>query len=148
MKSVLLLMLTFALISNLPDHTTDQKETLTSLLIEFLEGASVNSFEIHNRFWDDDLIYTSAAGERFGKAEIMAGLSSNSSEESVSSAQYSAEEIQIQLYGDMAIVAFRLVAEISDLDGLVDEMHFYNTGTFKNRDGEWRAVAWQATRID
>jgi hypothetical protein len=26
-------------------------------------------------------------------------------------------------------------------------MEYFNTGTFRKRDGEWRAVAWQATRI-
>jgi hypothetical protein len=24
---------------------------------------------------------------------------------------------------------------------------YFNTGTFLKREGEWRAVAWQATRI-
>jgi len=25
--------------------------------------------------------------------------------------------------------------------------HFLNTGTFVKRDGEWRVVAWQSTRV-
>jgi hypothetical protein len=26
-------------------------------------------------------------------------------------------------------------------------MYYWNTGTFVKRDGEWRVVAWQATKI-
>jgi hypothetical protein len=26
-------------------------------------------------------------------------------------------------------------------------MNYYNTGTFVNRNSQWQAVAWQATRI-
>ncbi|MDT8321430.1 MAG: hypothetical protein RQ826_12975, partial [Xanthomonadales bacterium] len=37
-------------------------------------GASVNDVEMHARFWAEDLVYTSSAGERRGKSEIMASL--------------------------------------------------------------------------
>jgi hypothetical protein len=60
---------------------------------------------------------------------------------------YSAEEVQINLYGETAVVAFRLVAEVPLENGGTERLNFYNTGTFLKRDGEWRAVAWQATSI-
>jgi hypothetical protein len=28
-----------------------------------------------------------------------------------------------------------------------ETLEFLNTGTFLKRDGEWRAIAWQATRV-
>ena len=58
---------------------------------------------------------------------------------------YSAEDIRIQQYGHMAIVAFRLVGRRAAAPVAVD--HYLNTGTFLRRNGEWRAVAWQATRV-
>jgi hypothetical protein len=43
----------------------------------------------------------------------------------------------------MAIVAFRLIGTAED--GTVQQ--YFNTGTFLKRDGAWRVVAWQATKI-
>lgn len=43
----------------------DNSEELETLLHWFLEGAS--DYDTHNRFWANDLIYTSSAGDRIGK---------------------------------------------------------------------------------
>lgn len=119
-----------------------EKAELEQLLDEFLQGASTNSSEMHDRFWDEDLIYTGSAGNRTTKSEIMAGLESGEADAAEESPVYSAENVRIRVYDNAAVVAFKLVAE-----GDFDRMEYYNTGTFLNRDGEWRAVAWQATRI-
>ncbi|WP_234568064.1 nuclear transport factor 2 family protein [Rhodohalobacter sp. 614A] len=124
----------------------NEKETLENLLTEFLDGASSNDAEIHNRFWAEDLIYTSSNGERVAKKEIMDGLRSSDDSIHSDTPKYHAEETQIRLFDDIAVVAFKLVA-ISDLPGEPERMEFYNTGTFQKRDGHWKAVAWQATRI-
>jgi len=58
---------------------------------------------------------------------------------------YSAEDVQIRLYGDTAVVAFRLMG--SPRGGGGQLMQYFNTGTFVKRDQQWRAVAWQATII-
>lgn len=127
-------------------QSSDDKAILTDLLHEFMEGATVNDADIHNRFWAEDLIYTSSAGERIRKQDIMEGLPSEPVQPSESDPVYSAEDFEIQLYGKTAIVAFRLVAEINGGDEPV-VMNFYNTGTFLKRNGKWQVVAWQATRI-
>lgn len=147
MKTILLSCLLFMAVMSL--HARQHSETdLENLLHEFLAGASVNDAAIHDRFWADDLTYTSAAGERFGKDEIMNGLAVGAPDgEAAPLPVYSAGELQIEVYGDMAVVAFRLIAEVPLESGGHETIHFYNTGTFLNRDAEWRAVAWQATRI-
>ncbi len=112
---------------------------LTALLHDFL--ANVDTRAAHERLWAPDLIYTSSGGQRFGKATI---LESYAGDEPVQgSVRYSAEDIRVQVYGDTAVVAFKLVA-----DALEDEQvrYFLNTGTFVKRDGRWQAVAWQATQ--
>ena len=58
---------------------------------------------------------------------------------------YSAEDVRIQQYGDTAIVAFRLVGKAAGDNP--EAQYFLNTGTFLKRNGEWRAVAWQATQV-
>jgi len=62
------------------------------------------------------------------------------------SPQYGYEELQILVFDDTAVVAFQLVSTEGEGDSL-EVMTYYNTGTFINRNDQWRAVAWQATRI-
>ncbi len=146
MKKILLL--PFLLIpSILIAQTAEQeKELLRNLLHQFLEGASYNDANIHDRFWADDLIYTGSNGNRITKDVIMSGVNPNPDRSVDPETRYTGEEIQINLYGEVAIVAFKLVAEFTS-DPDQDRMEFYNTGTFLKRNGEWRVVAWQATRI-
>lgn len=113
---------------------------LTKLLNDFLAGASHNDVAMHDRFWADELIYTSSSGRRKGKAEIMRELREPSDKSDETPTTYSAEDIRIQQYGDTAIVAFRLVGKAGQ-----ETKNYLNTGTFLKRKGEWRAVAWQAT---
>ena len=137
-----ILFVLFAFLLSAVSPVTDaasEEEALTRILNEFMAGASVNDAAAHERFWDDDLVYTSSAGLRFGKADILEGLAA----EAESSAEeptvvYSAEDIRIRQYGDTAVVAFRLLG---------GGQEYFNTGTFVNREGEWRVVAWQATII-
>jgi len=141
----LLLFLSISLSTNLVAQDNSDKTALSELLDDFLAGASENDAEMHDRFWAEDLIYTGSNGNRITKQDIMAGLNNQAENNGDETPAYHAEEVQIQLYGETAVVAFRLVAAFdSDSE---DDMNFYNTGTFVKRDGEWRAVAWQATRI-
>jgi hypothetical protein len=124
-------------------------EELTSVLHEFLGAA--DEMEAHDRFWADDLIYTSSDGSRFGKADILAGFDGSEAEDESSedgaSMAYSGDEVDVRLYGDTAIVAFRLVGTPTDKSENSDVLYYFNTGTFRKRDGVWQVVAWQATKI-
>ena len=117
------------------------EEELVQLLNDFLYGASVNDSEIHDRFWAEDLIYTSSAGERYGKEQIMRSME-NADRLEAPEMLYTAEEIQINVYGDTAIVAFKLVGTSPN-----EVLNFLNSGTFLKRDGKWQVVNWQATRM-
>lgn len=119
---------------------------LTQLLNDFMAGASVDDAAAHDRFWAEELVYTSSAGERFGKAEIMAGFDQAAEPAAAEPAtEYTAEDVRIQLYGGTAVVTFRLVGATQETPPVVSQ--YFNTGTFLKRDGQWRAVAWQATKI-
>ena len=123
------------------------RQVLTKLLQGFLAGASKNDAAMHDRFWSDDLIYTSSSGQRMGKADIMRhvreeGPAKPGQEETV----FTAEDIQIHQYDNAAIVAFRLVGTTTK-QGKTEVANYLNTGTFLKKEGEWRAVAWQATAL-
>jgi ketosteroid isomerase-like protein len=120
---------------------------LTALLRTFLAGASTNDASVHERFWADDLVYTSSSGKRMGKADILRDVrSAPPPKPGEPATTYTAEDVRVAPYGDLAVVAFRLVATTKK--GVSTEVaRYFNTGTFAKRNGEWRAVAWQATKI-
>jgi hypothetical protein len=143
----------FLLLSGLACFSTasaSDVDDLTSMLNEFLAGAT--SQEAHERFWADDLIYTSSRGARTNKAEIMASFDTVDDEPASSDDEpgpvYTAEDIQVQMHGTTAVVAFKLVGTtVKSSDGEAEVQEYFNTGTFVKRDGQWKVVAWQATII-
>ena len=125
------------------------REELATLLHEFLAAADKQA--AHETFWAEDLVYTSSDGSRFDKATIMAGFDdAESSEEPFNESpemRYAGEDVDIRLYGDTAIVAFKLVGRPTDESSAADVINYFNTGTFLKRDGVWQVIAWQATKI-
>ena len=128
-----------------PASAPDAPE-LTQLLKDFLAGASHNDLAAHEKFWADDVIYTSSMGKRRGKPEILADVRKAVAEPSEEKSNYTAEDIRIQQYGTTAIVAFRLVGTTTK-GSSTETANYLNTGIFLKRDGKWQVVAWQATKI-
>jgi ketosteroid isomerase-like protein len=148
MKRIFLSAITLVSIaSGLRAETAPDAAGLTKLLHDFLAGAGRNDVAMHERFWADELIYTSALGRRKGKADILRELREEGPPKpGDETAVYTAEEIRIQQYGDTAIVAFRLVAT-TDKAEVKTIANYLNTGTFLKRNGKWQAVGWQATAL-
>lgn len=126
----------------------DDEAALRGLLDEFL--SRVDEVAMHERFWDDALIYTSSSGTRFGKVDILAGMQESDAENGgdgdTPPVRYWAEEVRVMLLGDAAVVAFRLMSETGE-GAAAERASYFNTGTFRAREDGWRVVAWQATRI-
>ena len=128
-------------------QTAPDAAELTKLLNDFLAGASRGDAAIHDRFWADDLIYTRSVGRRVNKAEVMRDVrSAPAPKPGDPKTIYTAEDIQIQQYGDTAVVAFRLVAT-TETGGTKQVANLLNSGTFVKRDGKWQVVNWQSTRM-
>lgn len=138
----------FAVLCAAPAYASDADD-LTVMLHEFL--AAFGEEQAHARFWAEDLVYSSSTGLRFGKADIMEGFSAPEEPDEVSDEApaivYTGEEVDVRVYGDTAVVAFKLVGTPTDESAESGVLYYFNTGTFLNRDGVWRVVAWQATKI-
>ncbi|MDP4528289.1 nuclear transport factor 2 family protein [Alkalimonas delamerensis] len=120
----------------------NDKADITALLHQFLAGASRNDEASHQGFWADDLVYTSSAGTRFGKATLMQGVrSSGPVADADIHMHYSAENIQVRLYGDVAVLNFILLGN-SD----AEQLRFYNSGVLQRLGDSWQVISWQATR--
>jgi hypothetical protein len=135
----------FLLVAGAKAETAPDAAELTQLLKEFLAGASLNDAAVHDRFWAEDLIYTSSSGRRMGKADILRDLrSAAAAKPGDPKNTYLGEEIRVQHYGTTAIVAFRLI-RMTAKDGGTETANYLNTGTFLKRQGKWQAVSWQST---
>ena len=119
---------------------------ITALLTNFLSPQQNPTRAAHERFWADDLVYTSSAGKVTNKAEILKSFDEApkavKGEASEPEPVYSAEDVLVRPYGEMAALTFRLVARAAD-----GSLQYYrNSGTFLRRDGKWQVITWQATK--
>ncbi|MDJ0749503.1 MAG: nuclear transport factor 2 family protein [Woeseiaceae bacterium] len=139
MKSLAVACLVSLALTTAAAAAVEDEEILVAMLHDFLANSATSA--AHETFWADDLVYTSSSGQRFGKADILQGFESD---DETTAVVYSGEDVDVRVYDDMAVVAFKLVGTPSDGS---EVLHYYNTGTFVKRNGEWKAVAWQATKI-
>jgi ketosteroid isomerase-like protein len=124
-------------------------EQIEKLVRDFLIGAGNNDVAEHERFWADDLIYTSAAGVVRTKAEILKNVREAAAKPDAKEPKttFDAEDMTIHDFGNFAIVNFRLVAH-DENNGKPETRYFRNTGTLHRINNEWKVIAWQATRIE
>lgn len=117
---------------------------VTSAVEDFLYGASVNDVQAHDAFWAPELTYTSSTGVRFGKAQLMDGMTDAQQVPSDEvPAWYTAEDIELKAFGPTIIINFTLV---STNVATGKRETFLNTGVMVERQGQWQAVNWNATR--
>jgi hypothetical protein len=130
-----------------PPDAERTRTGIAAMLTTFLTPAVNNSAAGHERFWADDLVYTSSAGKVMGKVDIMKSFAdapkTEPGKKSDPDPVFTAEDILVRPYGDMAALTFRLVEH--DPDGKIS--YFRNSGTFLWRHGMWQAITWQATRV-
>ncbi len=132
--------------ANPPDAEHTRTE-IAAMLTIFLTPSVNNSAAGHERFWADDLVYTSSTGAVKSKADIIKSFAEKPKAEPEKKDQpgpvFTAEDVLVRPYGDMAALTFRLVEH--DPDGKIS--YFRNSGTFLLRHGKWQAITWQATRV-
>ncbi|MFD2631552.1 nuclear transport factor 2 family protein [Idiomarina piscisalsi] len=120
------------------------EEATTKAVEAFLYGASIGSPKAHDRFWAEELTYTSSSGERFGKEQLMSGMKDAKPKDPDNvKVWYGAEDIEVKQFGDTVVFNFTLTAEE---EGKITK-YFYNTGILIQRDDRWQAVNWNATKV-
>ncbi|WP_404397631.1 nuclear transport factor 2 family protein [Idiomarina loihiensis] len=139
------LLIVFTLLFSITSLAQESVEEATTKAVKaFLYGASINSPKAHDRFWAEELTYTSSSGNRFGKEHLMSGMKDAKAKDPEEvKVWYGAEDIEVKQFGDTVVFNFTLTAEE---EGKVTE-YYYNTGVLIERDGRWQAVNWNATEI-
>jgi len=120
------------------------KQELITLIQKFLSDVPQNERATFDRFFADDVIYTRGTGQVITKKEILADTGNSTAPRA--NATYEGQDFQVHQYGDFAVVNFRLVMHATENETPVMRT-FRNTGTFTKRNGQWQAIAWQATPI-
>jgi hypothetical protein len=127
-----------------PATAQDQaRATITKSLNDFLTYNSDPAQ--HDRWWAEDLVYTTSAGLVKTKPMIMqafADAAKPGAPKAEPRAAYSAEDVLVRIYGETAALTFRLVAK--NPDGTKNT--FRNSGTLLHRNGLWQVITWQATK--
>jgi hypothetical protein len=117
------------------------------LLNNFLLAENNGKREVHDRFWADDLVYTSSGAVVKTKADILRSFDDTPAAKADAKAEpagyFAAEDILVRPYGNTAALTFRLVFHAPD--GSTE--NYRNSGTFLRRNGKWQAVTWQATKV-
>lgn len=112
------------------------------LLRDFLAAVAHGDKQVFDKFFADDVVYTSSSGVTMDKAQVMNTIGAHA--ENGSKATYRAEDITVHPYDSMVVVNFRMVMD-DENDGQRETACFRNTGTFLKRSGQWQVVAWHAT---
>jgi ketosteroid isomerase-like protein len=126
------------------EHSTPADQELIILIQDFLKNVPANERSTYDRFFADDVIYTRNSGQVVTKKDILADTGNPTVRRA--NATFDGEDFTVHQYGDLAVVNFRLVMHGAE-NGQAVTRSFRNTGTFAKRNGQWQAVAWQATPI-
>lgn len=114
---------------------------IAAQLDRFLAGVSAGDGSVHDWWWSDTLVYTSSNGTRFGKATILEGAA-QPPDPDAPQVTYTAEDAQVTAYGDIATLAFKLVAVTNGA-----RSEYLNSAALRREAGQWRVVLWQATKV-
>ena len=110
----------------------------------FLRDVPENKRSTFDRFFADDVIYTRGTGQVVTKKDILADTGNPTVPRA--NATFTGEDFNVHRYSEVAVVNFKLVMHATDNDKPITRA-FRNTGTFMKRNGQWQAIAWQATPI-
>lgn len=136
--STILLLLTI-------NTTATDSDSLKKTLNAFLLGATINDAVVHEKFWADELVYTSSNGTRFDKSKLMKDVNlGKKSTLDQATLLYTAEAIEIREFDGMAVVTFTLVASNPQTKQVTQK--YLNSGVMIWRDNRWQAVNWHATK--
>jgi ketosteroid isomerase-like protein len=125
-----------------PHHENAHKE-IEGLEADWRQAQMTNNVSMVDRLLADDYLGISANGTLETKADELARRRSGS----LKIEHLDLSDIKVRIYGDTAVVTSR-----ADLVGKSGERdisgRFRYTRVYSNRDGQWRIVSFEASRID
>jgi len=130
-----------ALAAVFPHHDNAHKE-IEGLELDWRQAQLTNNISAVERLLADDYLGISANGTLETKADELTRRRSGS----LHITQLDLSDIKVRIYGDTAVVTSKadLVGKNGDRD---ISGRFRYTRVYSNRDGQWRIVSFEASRI-
>ncbi len=124
-----------------PHHDSLHKE-IEGLELQWREALVNNNLPVIDRLLADDYLGIGANGTLETKADVLAMHRSGSLKITL----MNLSDLKIRVYGDTAVVTSK-----ADLEGTNGDRdisgHYRYTRVYSNRDGQWRIVSFEASRI-
>ena len=92
--------------------------------------------EALERIVGEDLVFVNANGRTMRRPEIFTAFKAGT----MAVRRIDSSDIEVRLYGDTAILAYRALTTVQDGDNLIDGLT-QNTCVFVHRDGRWQMVS-------
>jgi ketosteroid isomerase-like protein len=125
-----------------PHHDSPHKE-IEGLEADWREAQLTNNVSVVDRLLADDYLGISSNGTLETKADELARRKSGA----LRITHLDLSDIKVRIYGDTAVVTSK--AELVGTSGDRDiSGHFRYTRVYSNRDGQWRIVSFEASRIE
>lgn len=121
-----------------------KKEELRQLLNSRSTALVEGNLEFFERVLADEFSYTNASGKVFNKATYLEFFIES---EKMQWQSQVLDDLNIRLYGDMAVVTCRIYDQAS-YQGQAFEGHFFSTQVFIKQGDIWQYVAGQTTTIE
>ena len=126
-----------------PNKTANAEQELKQLTREMFDALMRGDKAFLDRLFADSFVNTSREGRTYTKAQILETVKGVPAGVKVS---VDIEDAQVSDYGDTAVMVYRLV-ERAEVNGQKIESQNRVTDTFIRRDGRWRTISSQMTRI-
>jgi ketosteroid isomerase-like protein len=126
-----------------PDKASNTEQELKQITREKVDALVRGDKAYLDLLLVDTFIETSAEGRTYNKAQIMESVKGLPAGVKVS---IEIEDAQVFDHGDTALMVYRRVERV-DANGQKIESQNRVTDTFIRRDGRWRTISSQATRI-
>jgi ketosteroid isomerase-like protein len=124
------------------DSNGNIEDVIRQLHVQGVHAQLVNDIPTLDRLWADDHTFTNPLGVVQTKAERIAEMRSGA--RTLSS--FNVEDIQVRVYGNTAVVTSRATIK-GQLRGSELSTQARGIDVYVKKEGRWRLVAAQATRI-
>jgi hypothetical protein len=98
--------------------------------------------EVADQLHADDFQLINPFGGASSKEQYLSSVGSGQ----VNYRRWEPDEIQVRIYGDAAVIRYQAQIQLL-VGGTPDGGRFWHTDSYEKRDGRWKAVWSQATRI-
>jgi ketosteroid isomerase-like protein len=128
----------FAFLTLSPGAQPDAETTIRQFLKDLVALQLKPDAQKLEQFYWDDFQATNAAGAVLNKRAVIGALTSGK----LRFLSYKLEEVRVKVYGDLAVVTDAETIESNT--GVIRARHLR---VLLNRDGQWRLIVTQMTRI-